>query len=65
MADDPQSFDEAFSTLTNNLQVALDLARAHAVHARQGVEAADAVYQSLVRAVDAANAMRPERRRER
>ena len=49
---------ETFSELTNALQPAVLLARRRAVDVRSDVEAADALYQAVVRA-DAANRLRP------
>ena len=63
MADDPD-FQERFSALTNVLQIALNLTRERAIHARQDLETHDAAYQAVVRAVDAANQLRPNGDRE-
>jgi hypothetical protein len=59
MTIDSEKFAQAFSDLTNALQSALALAADRATAVRAETAAADQLYASVARAVEAARLLRP------
>jgi hypothetical protein len=63
-ATDPEKFAQAFSDLTNALQVALGLAAERATVARTEAAESDQLHAAIVKAAKAAHLLRPSNREE-
>jgi hypothetical protein len=61
MPTDPENFAQAFSDLTNSLQIALALSARRARAARVETAERDQLHAAISRAVEAAQQLRPAR----